>query len=131
MIVVDASVLIEVLRQSEAAHAIEEHLFARAETLHAPHLLDLEVARVLRRYVQRGDMSPRRRGAEALDDLRGFRLTRYEHEAFLNGIWELRDRCTVYDAAYLALAETLDATLLTRDRALAAAAREDVRVEVV
>lgn len=104
---------------------------AALEGMSLSDYLLLEVAQVLRRYVQRGDMSPRRRGAEALDDLRGFRLTRYEHEAFLNGIWELRDRCTVYDAAYLALAETLDATLLTRDRALAAAAREDVRVEVV
>lgn len=104
---------------------------AALEGMSLSDYLLLEVAQVLRRYVQRGDMSPRRRGAEALDDLRGFRLTRYEHEAFLPRIWELRDRCTVYDAAYLALAETLDATLLTRDRALAAAAREDVRVEVV
>lgn len=97
--------------------------------MHAPHLIDLEVAQVLRRYVRSSVVSAER-GAEALGDLVDFPLTRYAHYILLNRIWQMRDGLTAYDAAYLALAEALDAPLVTRDRALARASRQ-VRVEVV
>ena len=73
---------------------------------------------------------PEDRGAEALADLADFPLTRYPHFLFLARIWQIRNNLTVYDAAYLALAEALDATLITRDRALGKL-RSRVRVEVI
>lgn len=127
MIVVDASALLEVLLQTDAAAAIETRLFS-GETLHAPHLLDLEVAQVLRRYERVGELSaPRAR--EALEDLRAFRIERYPHHLFLDRVWSLRANVTAYDACYLALAEALDAPLITRDRRLARAAGHGARIE--
>ena len=104
-------------------------IFSANETLHAPHLIDLEIAQVLRRYV-RTSIITAERGAEALSDLLGFPLTRYPHYVLLTRIWQMRHGLTAYDAAYLALAEALDAPLITRDRALARA-RSQVRVEVI
>jgi predicted nucleic acid-binding protein len=93
-------------------------LFASSQTLHAPHLIDLEVAQVLRRYVHSASISADR-GAEALTDFLDLPLTRYPHFALLTRVWQMRKNLTAYDAAYLALAEALDAPLITRDRALA------------
>ena len=104
-------------------------IFAASQTLHAPHLIDLEIAQVLRRYVRSAIISAER-GAEAVTDLLDFPLTRYPHFVLLTRIWQLRHGLTAYDAAYLALAEALDAPLVTRDRALARA-RSQVRVQVV
>jgi predicted nucleic acid-binding protein len=108
---------------------VNHFLSAPDETLHAPHLIDLEIAQVLRRYVAAGTISAER-GAEALADLADFPLTRYPHFVLLTRIWQMRHSLTAYDAAYLALAEALDAPLITRDRALARA-RAHVRVEVI
>jgi predicted nucleic acid-binding protein len=129
LIVVDASALLEVLLQTPAAARVSRRLFASGETLHAPHLVDVEIAQVLRRYVRTGVISEQR-GAEALTDLSDFPLNRYPHVVLLPRIWEWRHNVTAYDAAYLALAEALDAPLLTRDRRLASL-RTPVRVEVV
>lgn len=104
-------------------------LFAKNQTLHAPHLIDLEVAQVLRRYERSGVISAQR-GAEALTDLLDFPLTRYPHFVLLDRIWQMRHGLTSYDAAYLALAEALNAPLVTRDAALAKAGSH-VRVEVI
>ena len=104
-------------------------IFAANETLHAPHLIDLEIAQVLRRYVHSAVISAER-GAEALSDLVNFPLTRYPHFVLLTRIWEMRHSLTAYDAAYLALAEALDARLVTRDRALTRGGSR-VRVEVI
>lgn len=129
MIVVDASAVLEVLLRTAGAAGVEARLFG-GETLHAPHLLDLEVAQVLRRYERAGELSEAR-GREALDDLCAFRIERYPHHIFLRRVWTLRQNATAYDACYLALAEALDAPLLTRDRRLARAAPRGVHVEVV
>ena len=129
MIVVDASVLLEVLLQTEAAGVVEERLFD-GSTLHAPHVLDLEVAQVLRRYERAGELSAGR-GREALEDLAAFRIERYPHHPFLQRIWALRANATAYDACYLALAEALDAPLVTRDRRLAGVPGHGARVEVL
>ena len=88
MIVVDASAILEVLLRTPAAQAIEERLFERGETLHAPHLVDLEVLQVLRRYAAAGEISAER-AREALDDLAAFRLRRWAHDALALRIWEL------------------------------------------
>ena len=130
MIVVDASVILEVLLVTADAPSIEARIFAPGETLHAPQLLDVEVAQVLRRHARSGEFSPER-GVEALTDLADFPLNRYPHTFLLPRIWELRDNVTAYDAAYLALAEALAAPLLTRDSALAGAPVHGASVVVV
>jgi predicted nucleic acid-binding protein len=130
MIVVDASAVLEVLLSTLISPRVQERIFARGETLHAPHLLDLEVAQVLRRYYRAGQLGAER-GIQALQDLMDFPLTRYPHDVLLPRIWELRDNVTAYDAAYLALAEALDAPLVTRDKALAAASGHSAAIELI
>jgi predicted nucleic acid-binding protein len=130
VIVVDASALLEVLLRTPAAPAVEERLFARNETLHAPHLLDVEVAQVIRRYAAAGDISSER-GHLALIDLADLPLRRYPHDLLLPRIWELRHNLTAYDAAYIALAEALDAPLLTRDRRVAASPGHRAQIQLL
>lgn len=118
MIVLDASSVLELLLRTAAADSIEERVLGSGETLHAPHLLDVEVAQVLRRYAARGEISPAR-GRRAIEVLTLFPVTRYPHEPLLPRIWALRANLTAFDAAYVALAEGLGARLLTRDEKLA------------
>ncbi len=130
MIVVDASALLEVLLRTPDAKAVEDRLFAPRQTLHAPHLLDVEVAQVIRRYAAHKEIDGER-GRMALTDLADLALRRYPHDFLLPRIWELRNNLTAYDAAYVALAEALDAPLLTRDKRLAAAAGHHAQIELV
>jgi len=130
MIVPDASVIIELLLRTEASSRIEDRLLDPGETMHAPHLLDLEVAQVLRRYVARGEMRPER-GRLAIDLLAKFPISRYTHEPLMPRIWMLRHNLTAYDAAYVALSEGLGATLLTRDARIADAAGHRAEVELI
>ena len=118
------------LLNTAAANRVSDRLLSRADTLHAPHLLDLEVVQVLRRYARAGDLNERR-GEEALEDLANLSIRRYSHEMFLVRIWRLRNNMSAYDAAYVALAETLDAPLVTRDARLAAARGHSARIEVL
>lgn len=130
MIVVDASTLVEVLLRSEDGQAIEERLFEDGETLHAPHLLDIEVAHAIRRYTIKGGIDSER-GRVALEVLAALPMDRYPHGFLLRRIWDLRNNLTAYDAVYVALAEALEVPLVTRDRRLAAAARHYARIELV
>lgn len=130
MIVADASAILEVLLRTEAAPAVEERIFASGVTLHAPHLIDLEIAQVLRRYGLMEELDAPR-ALQVLDDLAELPLHRYPHEPLLVRIWELRHNLTAYDAAYAALAEALGAPLLTRDRRLASAHGLQAEVELL
>ncbi|MFV1996258.1 MAG: PIN domain-containing protein, partial [Verrucomicrobiales bacterium] len=94
------------------------------------HLIDLEIAQVTRRYHLAGHLDEKR-GSEILADLGDLRLQRYPHTMMLKRIWELKANVTAYDAAYLALAEALDAPLLTRDAKLSKAPGHRAIVEVV
>jgi predicted nucleic acid-binding protein len=130
VIVVDASAVLEALLRTSAARAVEKRLFELSQTLHAPHLLVVEVAQVVRRYAANGEIDTER-GRMALDDLADLPLRRYPHDFLLPRVWELRHNLTAYDAMYVALAEVLDAPLLTRDRRLAAAPGHHARIELV
>ncbi|MGH3635781.1 MAG: type II toxin-antitoxin system VapC family toxin [Mycobacterium sp.] len=100
------------------------------ETLAAPELIDLEVVSVLRRQVA-AHLMPARRAAEAVSDLAEMALRRSPHRPLLDRIWQLRHAITPYDAAYVSLAEVLDAVLVTADRRLARAAGVNCRLEVL
>jgi predicted nucleic acid-binding protein len=119
VIVVDASVLVPGLvddgRDGDAAR-----VRLRGEVLAAPELVDLEVASVLRRLVLAGSL-PLRHADLALADLVELPLQRAAHRSLLARCWQLRSNVTVYDAAYIALAEALGALLVTADARLAAA----------
>jgi len=128
VIVLDASAAIDWLLQTAAGQQVENRIYLRGDSLHAPHLLDLEVAQVLRRLVREGKVSVQR-ADQAIQDLLNLRVTRYPHIVFLPHIWRLRHNLSAYDAAYVALAERLGATLVTRDARLASAAL-GVSVEV-
>jgi predicted nucleic acid-binding protein len=129
MIVLDASATIDWLLQTAVGREIEERIYSRGESLHAPHLLDIEVAQVLRRLVREGSVSAPR-ADQAIQDLLDLRVTRYPHFVFLPRIWRLRDNFSAYDAVYVAVTEKLDATLITRDARLASASARLVSIEL-
>jgi predicted nucleic acid-binding protein len=130
VIVLDASAAIDWLLQTAAGQQIESRIYSRGESLHAPHLLDLEVAQVLRRLVREAAVSVPR-ADQAIQDLLDLRLTRYPHFVFLPHIWRLRHNLSAYDAAYVALTEKLGATLITRDARLASALPHTLSVELL
>ncbi|MCU1303179.1 MAG: PilT protein domain protein [Candidatus Sulfotelmatobacter sp.] len=129
MIVLDASAAIDWLLQTTAGREIEKRIYSRGESLHAPQVLDLEVAQVLRRLVREGAVSAPRSDL-VIEDLLDLRVTRYPHFVFLPRIWRLRDNFSAYDAAYVALTEKLGATLITRDARLASASARAVSIEL-
>jgi len=130
VIVLDASAAVDWLVQTAAAPRLESRIFSRNHSLHAPELLDLEVAQVLRRLVREGALSASR-AAQAIQDWPDMRITRYPHLVLLPRIWQLRHNLSAYDAAYVVLAERLGATLLTRDARLGSAAGHNATIEVV
>ncbi len=129
MLVVDASVLAVALMDNGPDG---DHVRARlrGEDLAAPSLIDLEVASVWR-GLARGRQLDARRVAFALEDLRALPLERVDHGALIKRCWELRENLTIYDASYVALAEVLNATLVTGDRRIARAPGPTCPIEVV
>ncbi len=130
MIVVDASALLEFLLQTPLGIRIEARLFRDQDEFHSPHLADVEVTQGLRRLVRTGELSPDR-AAEALADLADFDLHRHPHIDLLTRAWKLRKDVTAYDAMYVALAEALDAPLVTCDTPLAKASGHRAHIEVI
>jgi predicted nucleic acid-binding protein len=128
MIVLDASAVVDWLLQTPAGQRIEKRIYARNDTLHSVHLLDVEFAQVMRRLVREGKLA-RKRAEEAMDDLIAVRVTRYAPVVLLHRIWQLRQNLSAYDAAYVALAEELKAPLITRDQKLAAAPGHTATIE--
>jgi predicted nucleic acid-binding protein len=129
MIILDASAAVDWLLQTPAGQHIEKRIYSHNETLHAPHLLDLEVTQVLRRLALQGVISAHR-ADEAFRDLLDLRITRYPHLVLLPHIWRLRHNFSAYDAAYVVLAEKLGAALLTRDSRLASASGHAATIEL-
>lgn len=130
MIVADSSVLVEMVRGSEVGVNVATRMADGRHSLHAPHLADAEVLHVLRRFVHRGALTTFD-GERAVRALTLLPLRRYRHGPLLERVWALRDNLTAYDAMYVALAERLGATLLTRDARLAAALGVRATVELV
>jgi predicted nucleic acid-binding protein len=128
MIVLEASAVVDWLLQTPAGQHIEQRIYARNDTLHSVHLLDVEFAQVLRRLVREGTVAPRR-AEEEIEDLMALRMTRYAPVLLLNRIWRLRQNQSAYEAAYV-LAESLNAPLITRDQRIAAVPGHAAAVEV-
>lgn len=130
MIVIDASAEVAALLSAEPeAESVRERVARPDETLHVPHLFEIEVLQALRSLTLRGTVSSER-ARLALSRLRNTRLVRYSHTPLVERIWDLRENLTAYDAAYIALAEALDAPLVTMDARLAGAPGIRAVVEV-
>jgi len=129
MLVVDASCLCEVLIGAPAAEAIRARLASDSEHA-APHVVDAEVFGVIRREHLLGRLD-RTEATQAVDDLAAWPGERFGHRPLLARAWELRTTVRGWDAMYVALAEALDATLVTTDRRLASAVGPSCPIEVV
>lgn len=130
MKVLDASALVELLIGTPRGLRVAEELEDEEESIHMPHLADVEVASALRRLVAAGAISERV-AAEAIEDLQDLGMDRHAHDPLLERIWELRRNVSAYDAAYVALAEVLDAPLLTCDRRLKRASGIRAHIQVM
>jgi predicted nucleic acid-binding protein len=129
VLVVDASVLVVALAD-DASDGDRARARLSGEDLIAPDLAELEVLSVLRRVVASGAMT-NRRACLAVDDLASLPMVRSAHQPLLRRCWELRDNFTSYDAAYVALAEALECTLLTADHRLLAAPGSTCHIELL
>jgi predicted nucleic acid-binding protein len=129
LIVVDASVLAPALGD-DGDDGDRARARLRPERLAAPHLIDLEVVSVWRRQAAAGLMDARRADL-ARQDLADLPLRRAAHDALLDRCWQLRHNMTIYDAAYVALAEALDVPLVTSDRRLQRASGSLCTIELV
>lgn len=133
MLVFDASALLDLLLVRPQADEIRRHVAERGPEIHAPELIDLEVASALRRLVSTGE-APAARAREAIDDLLELPIARHPHTPLLPRIWQLRETLTAYDASYLALAEALSergSPLLTTDAPFARAITASSHVEAL
>jgi predicted nucleic acid-binding protein len=130
LIVIDASAVVELVLATAVGKLLARRLRLADEPLTAPDLIDLEVIQALRRYVREGKMSDEQ-AAAAFYRLLDLQIERHPPGPLLPRIWRLRNSLSAYDAAYVALAEVLDAPLLTRDRRIFNAHGSRARVEVV
>jgi predicted nucleic acid-binding protein len=117
MIVLDASVVVELLTNGDLADSIRSDLATRDESFIVPHLLDVEVVSAIRSLVA-GQRIAADRFDQFLTGLTSLPAERYSHTPLIGRIWELRHNFTAYDATYIALAEVLNAVLYTCDEKL-------------
>ncbi|MGI8515067.1 MAG: type II toxin-antitoxin system VapC family toxin [Acidimicrobiia bacterium] len=129
MLVVDASCLVEVVIDSPRSEHIRERMAADPDQA-APHVVDIEVFSVIRRFRMLGRIDETA-ARQAVDDLRLWPGERYGHRLLLERAWELRDSVRGWDAMYLALGEALGATVLTIDQRLGRLTGIDCPVEVL
>ena len=127
MIVLDASVVVDLLTGGPLADRIRQKLAERPEQRIAPHLLDVEVVSAIRSLVS-GRRMDSSQAAAMLADLVALPVQRFAHTLLLDRIWRLRHNFTAYDAAYIALAEATDSVLYTMDEKLATGHRARVDV---
>jgi predicted nucleic acid-binding protein len=129
MLIVDASCLYEVVADTVRSEDVRERL-ARDVDHAAPHVIDVEVLSIIRRdhLLGRLDLTA---AQQAVEDLRAWPGDRFGHRSLLERAWELRDRVRGWDAMYVALAEALDATLLTLDERLGRVRGLRCSIEVV
>jgi predicted nucleic acid-binding protein len=130
VIVVDASALLEFLLQTSLGARVEIRLFRDQDELHAPHLVDVEVVQGLRRLVRTGEVSSGR-ADEAIADLTDLDLHRHAHIDLLGRAWKLRENLSAYDAMYVALAEAIEAPMVTCDSPLGKAPGHRARIDVI
>lgn len=130
MIVLDASAVVELLLDTPVGRRVGILIDDPAMGLHVPHLLDVEVISVLRRFAREGVIEDEA-AHTAIDDLLALDLQRHPHEGLAERAWVLRKNLTAYDAMYVALTEALDATLVTCDGKLAKSPGVSARVQVV
>jgi predicted nucleic acid-binding protein len=128
VLVVDTSAVLEALAAREPPEGLIERLAGDGD-LHAPHLIDVEILHALRRLTAHGELSDER-AADARADFRELALVRYPHVELSDRIWELRHNMTAYDAAFVALAESLEVPLITCDGRLTTAPGPTARVEL-
>lgn len=127
---IDASAVLELLLCTENGIKVQERVLDSGVSLHAPHLIDVEVSQTLRRLVSLKEITAAR-GKQALEDHVALNIKRAEHRDMLERIWSLRDSVTAYDAAYVALAEILDCPLITCDARLARSHGHKARIELI
>ncbi|MBD0281329.1 MAG: type II toxin-antitoxin system VapC family toxin [Thermoleophilaceae bacterium] len=130
MIVVDASAVLELLLRTPQSGFVADHLLSDDAEVHAPATLDLEIAGVLRRW-ELGARLASARAEQSLVFYLDQRIALHPPRPLLRRAWRLRGKFTSADALYLALAEALDAALLTTDQRLGVAAREHTAVAVI
>jgi len=128
VLVIDTSAVLEALAAHDPAAGLVERL-AHDGDLHAPHLIDTEVLHALRRMTMNDTISTER-ATDARSDFDELTLVRYPHQPLSGRIWALRHNLTAYDATFVALAETLDAPLITCDARLASAPGHTAHVEL-
>ena len=117
-VVLDASIVVEVVLASATGRQVMTQLVAQNAVLHAPELLDVEVLHVVRRALARQQLTAAR-AEQALGLLEALPLARHKHAPLRRRCWQLRANLSAYDATYVALAEGLGARLLTRDARIA------------
>src|SRR5688500_8561607 len=130
LIVLDASAIVELLLGTVRGRAVALRIADPSVGLHVPHLADVEVAQAIRRYEREGELEPGE-ASSAIAALGDLDVQRHSHEPLLRRVWTLRDTLTAYDAVYVALAEGLDATLVTCDAKLARGMGRSKRIELV
>lgn len=130
MIVLDASAAIEWLLGRPLGAGVADRLDEPEQSVHIPRLWLVEVMQVLRRFVAAGTIEVDR-ATVAVADATDLPADRYPHEPLAPRVWQLRQNLTAYDATYIALAEALEAPLLTTDARLSRAPGHHAEVALI